>query len=314
MALVSVLVPVHNDGGFLPETVKSVLAQSCPDFELIVVDDGSTDGGTAFLAAIADKRLRVITQDQQGAPAALNTGLAAARGEFIAFLDHDDLWLPDKLQAHLDCFRAHADADLTFDWSRRIDEHGVDLGLPSHPWHGTISFEQLLQDFVVGNSSAIVVRREAIGRGGPLNPLLPRVYDLDLCLRISAQRCGNCRAVPRHLTLYRRHSGQMSRDWRKLREEWEYLLHRVPKYAPRAIDTLLPAADSNMRRYLAWIASEEGDFASAVKLQLSAFRRAPLRALPDSRNWLMLAAVTGGLLLPDGAYRKAVELGKRILR
>jgi glycosyltransferase involved in cell wall biosynthesis len=314
MPLISVLVPVHNAGPFLAETVKSVLAQSHADFELIVIDDGSTDCCTRFLHNIGDSRVHVLTQPNQGAPAALNTGLGASRGELIAFLDHDDLWLPGKLQAHVECFRAHADADLTFDWSRRIDQNGADLGLPSHPWHGTISFEELIQDFVVGNTSALLVRRQAIEKVGIFNPALLRVYDLDLCLRVAALREGNCRSVARQLTLYRRHEGQMSRDWSSLRHEWESLLKLIPDYVPRTIDAVLPAADSNMRRYMAWIACERGDFSAAMKLQLSAFRRAPRCALSDVRNWLVLATVTGGLLLPAAAYRRASEIGKKILR
>jgi glycosyltransferase involved in cell wall biosynthesis len=294
--------------------VKSVLAQSYADFELIVVDDGSTDCCTRCLENIGDPRIHLLTQANQGAPAALNAGIGAARGELIAFLDHDDLWLPGKLQAHVECFRAHADADLTFDWSRRIDQHGADLGLPSHPWHGTISFEELIQDFVVGNTSALLVRRQAIEQAGSFNPALLRVYDLDLCLRVAALREGNCRAVASHLTLYRRHPGQMSRDWSGLRYEWESLLKLIPDYAPRTVDGVLPAADSNMRRYMAWLACEQGDFAAAMRLQLSAFRRAPRRAFTDVRNWLVLATVTGGLVLPAGAYRKAAEAGKKILR
>ena len=137
---VSVLVAVHNAGPFLSPTLESVLAQSFQDFELIVIDDGSTDGCLAAAAAIADDRIAVLSQSRQGAPAALNTGLRRASGEFIAFLDHDDLWLPNKLETHLACFDAHPDADLTFDWSLRIDKHGNDLGLPSSPWRGGISF------------------------------------------------------------------------------------------------------------------------------------------------------------------------------
>lgn len=314
MPLFSVLVAAHNAGRFLAETVRSVLEQSLQDFELIVIDDGSTDGCSAFFASLADRRVRVIAQECQGAPAALNAGLAAARGEWIAFLDHDDLWLPQKLQTHCDCLHTYTDADLSFNWSRRIDDRGVDLGLPSRAWHGTISFEQLLDDFVPGNTSAIVVRRDALSRAGPLNSALPRVYDIDMCLRVAAQRSGNCRAVPGYLTLYRRHAGQMSRDWRKLRQEWEVLLRLVPTYAPRPIARRLAAADSNMHRYFAWIAGEQGDFASALRLQWSAFRRAPMRALSDARNWLVLAAAAGGLLLPSNASRKGMEWGKKMLR
>lgn len=312
--LISVLVPVHNAGPFLVHTVNSVLAQTFRDFELILIDDGSTDDCMASITFIGDPRLRVVTQDQQGAVMALNTGVGHARGEFIALLDHDDLWLPRKLEYHLACFAAHPEAELTFDWSRMIDEGGRDLGLPSRAWRGTVTFEQLLEDFVIGNSSAIVVSRAAIERGGSLNPFFTHMYDVDLCLRVASYRPDNCRSVPQYLTLYRRHAGQMSGDWRKLQEQWRSLIDAVPDYAPGPVAHLLPAADSNMHRYFAWIACEEGDFSSALRLGMSAVRCAPTRALTDVRNWLVLGNTLSSLFLPRRAHATAAEFGKRLFR
>ena len=207
---VTVLVPVHNAGPYLRPAVDSVLAQTFADFELILVDDGSSDGCLESVGALRDPRIRIFRQEQKGAPAALNAGLACARGAVVALLDQDDLWLPGKLAAHLQCFSAHSEIDLTFDWSRMIDENGEDSGLPSPGWHGTISLEQLVEDFVVGNTSAIAVRKNALDRVGGFNESYRRIYDTDLCWRVAALGPGNCRSVPQYLTLYRRHAGQMS--------------------------------------------------------------------------------------------------------
>jgi len=308
----SVLVAVYNAGVFVEQTVRSVLAQTCGDLELILIDDGSTDGCLGFLAGATDSRIQVLRQANQGAPAAINTGLHAAVGEWVALLDHDDLWLPGKLEAHRQCVETHPETDLTFNWSRSIDENGNDLHLNSRPWRGTISFAELLDDFVIGNTSAIVMRRSAIERAGIMNVALPRVYDFDACLRVAALRAGNCRSVPEYLTCYRRHAGQMSCDWRTLQGEWEHLLRLVPSYAPCPVERRLGLADSNMRRYFAWIACQAGDGPSALRLALSAFRRAPRRAPFDLRNWLMLAACCGRCALPDAIYRSTLEAGKRV--
>jgi hypothetical protein len=190
-----------------------------------------------------------------------------------------------------------------------IDENGVDLGLPSRAWVGTISLEQLVEDFVIGNTSAIAVRRSAVDRAGPFHESYRRVYDTDLCWRVAALRPGNCRAVPQYLTLYRRHTGQMSREWREVRREWEDLLRQVPHYAPRPVAGILPVADSNMRRYFAALACEQGDSANAMKLALSAFSRAPWRASADARNWMILAASVGSALLPRSLFEKALAWG-----
>lgn len=310
----SILVPIHNAGRFIGKTVASVLMQTCSDFELILIDDGSTDHCLAGISSDVDSRIRVLRQPRQRTPSALNTGLRHARGEFIALLDHDDLWLPGKLAVHRDCLNAHPDMDLTFDWSRTIDESDADLGLSSRAWTGAISFEQLLEDFVIRTTSAIVIRRAAIERAGWFDAGLLRVYDLDLCLRVAALKTKNCMAVPECLTLYRRHGKQMSRDWRNLREEWNRFLRGVPAYAPRPVSGSLAVADSNMHRYFAWLACEEGRYASAITLIASAFWRLPGRSLINLRNWMVLAAALGGLVFPRQIYLKAMAFGKRCAR
>lgn len=308
----SILIPVHNAGGFLPITVRSVLAQTCSDFELILIDDGSSDGCLDPIADWGDDRIRILTQRQQGAPAALNAGLARARGRWIALLDHDDVWLPEKLATHRDAIAADPAVDLAFDWSRLIDAEGNDLGLGSRPWRGPITFEQLLEDFVIGNSSAMVIRRAAVEQVGGFNRAFPRMYDLDLCLRVASLRTGHCRAVPVYLTLYRRHAGQMSGRWRMLHDEWRRFLIEASDYASRPSPRLLRIADSNARRYHAWLACETGEFGPAVGMIASAFTRAKARSAVDTRNWMVLAAALGGLVLPPAIHRKALAFGKRL--
>lgn len=100
MSLVSVIIPAHNAGPFVGDTISSALEQSWPDVEVIVVNDGSTDGTAAVLASFAG-RIRVIDQCHSGVAVARNRGAAAARGTWLAFLDADDLWLPHKLEVQL---------------------------------------------------------------------------------------------------------------------------------------------------------------------------------------------------------------------
>jgi glycosyltransferase involved in cell wall biosynthesis len=113
--LVSVIIPTYNRGDIIGETIASVLAQTYPQFEILLIDDGSTDNTRQVVSAIDDKRLRYFYKENGGTSAARNSGLDSARGEFIAFLDHDDLWESWKLEAQLEILRRHADAGLV--WS-----------------------------------------------------------------------------------------------------------------------------------------------------------------------------------------------------
>ena len=107
--LVSVVIPVHNGGRFLAEAIDSVLAQGYPHREVVVVDDGSTDDSAAIARA---RPVRYQRQENQGVAAARNAGLAAARGELIAFLDQDDVWLPHKLDAQVAFLLEHPSVDM----------------------------------------------------------------------------------------------------------------------------------------------------------------------------------------------------------
>lgn len=109
--MVSVIMPVHNGAQFLREAIESALAQDYTPVEIIVVDDGSTDATPQILASFGS-RIRHIRQTNSGAAAARNAALQASRGEYLAFLDADDLWLPQKLRVQIDYLGSHPDVDL----------------------------------------------------------------------------------------------------------------------------------------------------------------------------------------------------------
>src|SRR5208337_4612394 len=111
--LVSVVIPAHNSRRYITQTLDSVLAQKHRPLEILVVDDGSTDSTTQLVSAYA-REVRLIQQEQHGHPAARNTGIRAAAGEFLGFLDHDDLWSADKLELQLASFERDPSLDLVF--------------------------------------------------------------------------------------------------------------------------------------------------------------------------------------------------------
>jgi glycosyltransferase involved in cell wall biosynthesis len=300
---VSVLICVYGGERFLGETLQSALKQSYPHLEVIAVDDGSPDRSAELVSAIRDPRIRLIRQSNEGAAAALKTAIAASTGKYCAFLDQDDLWDPDNLAHHVSVLEKNRHADLTFSWFRIIDETGRDTGVRLHRARGALQFHQLFEDFAIGAWSNVVARRSAIDKAGGPDPQLPRLYDLDLCLRIARLGADNVVAIPRELMSYRRHRTQISKNVGALREEYGRLLSKIEWLAPE-VRPLRPRAEANMNRYFASLAYESGDFKSVLKLMRDSICMAPVSAVSDSRNWLVLGAGLVGLVLPTEWHRR----------
>lgn len=296
--LVSIVVCVFNGVEFLDEVVGTVLAQTWTNWELIFVDDGSSDGSADVIRRYPDPRIRLLVQPNRGAASALATGIEAARGEFLALLDQDDLWESEKLEAHLSRMLERPGLDLTFSWFVYADERGEALGLKSIRYRGTIDFTGLLADFVIGATSNVMLRKDAIGRVGGGDATIPRLYDVDLFLRIALLRPGNIEAVPRDLMRYRRHDDQLSRDFQILMTDWESFLEKLRQLAPKEVCQAEGTARCSINRYFARLAYEQRDYREAVRFVWKGFRSSPLVFALDARNWLTAAACGSGALLP----------------
>ncbi len=179
---ISVIIPTYNRAALLIEAVESVLAQTWSDFELIVVDDGSTDDTPQCLKKYSD-RLIYLRQENRGVSAARNYGIANARGEWLAFLDSDDLWLPRKLAAQVDFFRHNPTALIcqTEEIWRRDDRRVNPKKI--HQKHSGWIYERCLPLCIV-SPSAVMMRRSLLDAVGLFDETLPACEDYDLWLRI----------------------------------------------------------------------------------------------------------------------------------
>ena len=305
---VSVLLCIHNGERFLAATLDSLFAQSYTDFELIAVDDGSTDCSTQLVENYRDSRVQLIRQPQQGAAGALDTAWHAARGEYIAMLDQDDLWNRDKLAIHIETHRRHPEIDLTFSWFRVISDAGHEIGVHSSRHRGTIDFRGLLADFVIGATSNVVIRRSAMERAGGIDRTLPALYDLDLCLRVALLAPHNVLAISQDLMFYRRHDSQVSRDLTALERQWEQTLRKFAALAPNEFQQVAGQARSNMDRYFASLAYEEYGYLRALQFLKKGWSESPGHFLARPRNWLTLGACASGLLFPAVIHRRLERL------
>ena len=183
--------PAYNCDRYLPEAIDSVLQQSYQAFEVIVVDDGSTDNTAAVLQRYQqqDDRVRAIRQPNQGVAIARNRGIELARGEWIAFLDADDFFLPDKLAAQMAIATAHPDLGIIHSGWNRVDSQGNHL-LAVKPWQQIpkLTLESWLRWKPV-LPSAMLIRREWLVRSGGFDPRFPPAEDTELVLRLSRLGC-----------------------------------------------------------------------------------------------------------------------------
>jgi glycosyltransferase involved in cell wall biosynthesis len=208
MPTVSVVMAAKNYARFLPAAVGSVLAQTFPDWELLVIDDGSTDHTPAAVRPfLADRRVRYVRSDRLGQPRAKNLGVGLARGEFVAFLDADDAWLPSKLEKQLALF-SRPEVGVVFCRRTVIDEHGTAIPRPPAPPppRGRVLDAMFVQNFVCFSSA--VVRRAVFSHAGAFDPLWDLAIDYDLWLRVAKHHAFDF--VDEELVLYRTGHGNLS--------------------------------------------------------------------------------------------------------
>ena len=245
---VSVIVPTYNRAHVLGESLASVLAERDVDLEVVVVDDGSTDGTAALLAGLGDRRVRPVVRPHAGIAAARNAGLAAARAPYIAFHDSDDVALPGRLAVPLAFLGAHPEVDLVIQNGRMLppedDPDGAEApwirprvarALAARPIGVAEAFRWNL-----GQLQGMCFTRRALDATGPLDPSFTILDDLDLVLRVTLRFRAVFLDVPAFA--YRRHAAGVARDRARIREEAIRLAEKLAREHPEAIDRLGRAA------------------------------------------------------------------------
>ena len=210
---VSVIIPTYNRAHLIGKAIKSVLNQTYQDFEIIVVDDGSTDNTGEIVKSFDNFKIRYISNsNNRGASAARNTGIRASQGEYIALLDSDDEWLPEKLDKQIKVLQNKSpEVGVAYSDVLYIDKNGKNMNRKlSNPGKEGYIYEDLLGENYVGTPSALLIKKECFNRVGLFDDLLNAQDDWDMWIRIAKYYRFAFIKVP--LVKYRLHSNRISEN------------------------------------------------------------------------------------------------------
>ena len=296
MPLVSVIIPTYNRQQLVQRAIRSVLSQTFSDFEILVVDDGSTDNTAVVIQAFEDPRIVYLNQNHSGLPAvARNTGIKHATGDYIAFLDSDDLWLPEKLDLQIAFMTAHSEIGLSFTniWIFESDpeECWPEPALqPGNTYYGR-EFNRLYGHYVIYNLT-VMIRSEVPDAVGGLNedPKLKSVEDYEYWLRISHH--FPIGYIDKPLAKYNRHAGGISKAGASPHHNQLILANSIDSTFPE-VKTVLKR---QRRRWLSYIHHNlgialyrEGRIGEANHHLLEALKLHPadviVRSLSYPRKW-----------------------------
>lgn len=260
--LVSVVIPAFNAGTFLGDTLKSVLSQTHENIEILVVDDGSVDQTPEIVRSFArqDNRVVLLQQKNKGVAAARNLGIEESRGEFIAPLDADDIWYPEKLRTQVERIQgSDASVALVYSLSVDIDEEGKILHPKgrkfyySHRPEGDVLLPLIYFNFL-GNASVPLIRRSCLEKIGTYDTRLKQrnaqgCEDWDLCLRIAEKY--RFRFVPQVLVGYRQLQGSMGRSFLSMAKSYDLVMRAAQERLPGVPQRVYDYSRGNFYFYLA---------------------------------------------------------------
>lgn len=291
MPTASVIIPAYNQAQYLGEAIQSVLNQTFRDYELIVVDDGSTDYTSEMLSGFEDPRLRIIRQSNGGLSAARNRGIRETSAPFVTFLDADDLFMPDNLNLLCTALVNNREIGLVAGGVRIIDQAGQFL-LERVIRPESFSLDHLLLEnpFAIGG---ILVRRNWFDRIGAFDETLSPCADWDLYLRLAAAGC-RMMGLEDIVVAYRNHQAQMTRSAERMRQARLGVIDKFFLRDGLSADLMSYRDRASASALLKAAASEYGcgqfdmaerDLTEAVRLDPSWLDDACIRLVENLRGW-----------------------------
>ncbi|HAX77744.1 MAG TPA: glycosyl transferase family A [Cyanobacteria bacterium UBA11372] len=314
--MISVIIPVYNGEQTIRETINSVLNQTFSDFELIVINDGSQDSTLEIVSSIPDSRIKIFSYPNSGQAISRNRGIERASGEFIAFLDADDLWKPNKLEAQLKALEANPQAAVAYSWTDFIDKDGQFLGTGTRINYSGNVYEKLLVRNFLEHGSNPLIRRQALIEVGGFDGSLTPAEDWDLYLRLACHY--QFIAVLSVQVLYRVSANSSSTNVARMEAASLQVIERAFNLAPASLQHLKKYSLSTLYIYLMFKslenASKRQNSVAAVRY-LGLAIRSDLSVLRRRQTLLKaLFKIAAMSLLPAAQNRVLITTAKSFFR
>lgn len=252
---ISVVVPVFNGEKTIEETINSILNQTFQDIEVIIINDGSTDATLETIKKISDSRIKIFSYPNAGLSASRNRGISQAKGEYISFIDADDLWTSDKLESQWQALQKNPQAAVAYSWTDYIDESSKFLKSGRRIKVNGDAFSKLLITNFLENGSNPLIRQNALEKVGGFDESLPAAEDKDMWLRLAANYEFVCVEKPQ--ILYRTSTSSMSTNLKRQEAASLKVIERSFSY-PKAekLQHLKKQSISHLYQYLTFKAIE----------------------------------------------------------
>ncbi|MDY7097718.1 MAG: glycosyltransferase family A protein [Pseudomonadota bacterium] len=316
---ISVVMPIYNVEEFVGEAVESVLNQTFTDFELICVDDGGQDSSMEIVRSFDDPRIRIVCQENRGLAGARNTGIANARGQFVALLDSDDIWHREKLMLHFIHLTSNPEIGVSYAGSRLIDRNGNVLKVAMRPKIGRVSARDIICRNPIGNGSAPVLRKSALDLAATPHPDEPerqcwfdeefrQSEDIELWIRLAVKHDVVFAGIDGLLTDYRIIRGALSANVVKQYLSWTKMLRKLHSYAPEFVEAHGETARAYQLRYLARRALQMGDAELARDLMGKALSVQPrIMTQEPAKTALTASAIAAASILGKERFQSLIR-------
>ncbi|MEO1375902.1 MAG: glycosyltransferase family 2 protein [Cyanobacteria bacterium J06635_10] len=298
MPKVSIIIPAYNAMNYLPETLESVFEQTFTDFEILIINDGSSDDIVEWASKITDSRVKLIGQANQGVSAARNTGISKSQGKYIAFLDADDLWKATKLEKQVTCLDNNSTVGLVYTWTAFIDKFSKPTGVSiiSHA-EGNVWEEIVVRD-MISTGSCTMIRAECFDKVGLFDSDLWVGEDRDMWTRIAA--CYPFAVIKEPLTLYRRHPQNTTKSNKIIVPQLSRVIEKTFKDTPENLLYLKNRSYGWMNIFAAWCAIDvEIDHKQATYYRQKAVQHYPQLLFTSMHLRLLVVIIILSLFGPQ---------------